>query len=92
VFRSVEHNSAVPLLENFFSLDLDLSVSVPVVLKDVNPGLSLELPLLGSIVTQALRSLLGKFYRPLILDTLKTGGPSAHLLLKEDAADMEKQH
>jgi hypothetical protein len=95
VFRSLGRSSAVPLLDNSFLLNLDSSVSVPVVLKDVNAASSLDLPPLGTIITQTPRSPPGKFYRPessVILDTLKTGGPSARLSPKEGATDVETQH
>jgi len=67
-----------------------------VVLKDTNATSSLDLPSLGTIITQTPRSPPGKFYKPepgaILLDTLKTGGPSARLVLKEANDEIAVQH
>jgi hypothetical protein len=79
-----------------FPLNLDSSVSVPVILRDVNPSSSFESPPLESIISNASKSPPGKFYKPesgaVLLNTLKTGGPSARLMLTETADSIAIQH
>jgi hypothetical protein len=78
-----------------FFLSLDSSVSVPVLLTAVSPSPS-GAPSLDFIVEKTPKGPPGKFYQEqsalALLDTLRTGGPSARIVPDSSATDGQKQH
>lgn len=78
-----------------FFLSLDTSVSVPVALSNTSPSPS-GAPSLDFIVSKTPRGPPGKFYRAQgalsLLNTLRTGGPSARVVSDANASDEQKVH
>ncbi|KAJ3725855.1 hypothetical protein EV361DRAFT_984646 [Lentinula raphanica] len=75
-----------------FSVTLDVSKKLPVMLTDLSPE---DAPVLDKIVHNASKGPPGKFYSDksalTILDTLHTGGASAKVILSPNATESETQ-
>ena len=88
-FRSLTSSTPCRAEALAFSLNIDPSVCIPVLLTDASPG-SLSLP-----VNAGKKGPPGKFYSQestlSLLNTLRTGGPSAKLELNPDSTDEQKK-
>lgn len=82
-------------MQDTFPLNLDSVVSVPVVLKDVNPVSKLDVPSLENIIIQGPHPP-GKFYAPeswaTLFKTFGMGGPSARFVLEKDTNETASKH
>jgi hypothetical protein len=77
-----------------FSLSLDSSVTIPIILKDVYQVTGS--PSLDAVVTANSKGPPGKFYREevasTLLNTLRSGGSSARVEVGENMDENHKQH
>lgn len=84
-----------PSATKVLSIKLDSTITLPVVLKDVQPPKSATLKPLNEVITQISGGLTaGKFYKgenaPALITTLQVDGSCARIALQDDASEAEK--
>ncbi|KAJ7172359.1 hypothetical protein C8R46DRAFT_1216200 [Mycena filopes] len=90
-FTSVWRRATIfgPLKSTLFTLKLDTVVIVPLRLTDIYQSLDTKL-------TETTNGPIGKFYKGAnavkLLDTVRTGGASARVVLRDDATEENKTH
>jgi hypothetical protein len=92
--RSLLLGFSDPPLRPAFLLNLDYSIAISIVLKDISPALP-EVPSLGAIVSRGARGPSGKFYKDqsalTVLDTLRSEGSAARVSLDLDADEKQQK-